>query len=57
MECYQKAIMATDIMFINKLPFLVTITHGIHFGMIEFLENPQVPTIEAWTPRVLDHHH
>jgi hypothetical protein len=24
-------------MFIDKLPFLVTITCGIHFGMIEFL--------------------
>jgi hypothetical protein len=47
MERYQKAVMATDIMFINELPFLVTITCGIHFGTIEFLENRQVPTIEA----------
>jgi hypothetical protein len=39
MEHYQKTIMSMDIMFINKLPFLVTITCGIHFGMIEFLEN------------------
>jgi hypothetical protein len=31
MERFQKAIMGVDIMFINKLPFLITITHGLHF--------------------------
>jgi hypothetical protein len=45
--------MGMDIMLINKLPFLVTITHGLHFGTIEFLENWQVPTVQTALAKVL----
>jgi hypothetical protein len=53
MQQYQRAVMGMDIMFINKLPFLVTITRGLPFGTIEFLENRQVPTVQNALTKVL----
>ena len=34
-----------DIMFINKIPFLVTISRDTKFGMVEALDNRQLQTI------------
>jgi hypothetical protein len=35
----QNMVMAVDIMFVNKIPFLVTYGHGVYFGTIENLKN------------------
>jgi hypothetical protein len=32
-------VMAVDIMFVNKIPFLVTYGQGVRFGTIENLKN------------------
>ena len=34
-------------MFVNKLPFLIMVSRGLHFGTVEFLTNHQIPTITA----------
>ena len=34
-----------DIMFINKVAFLVTTSQGLRFGTVENLHNRQVPTV------------
>ena len=34
-------------MFVNKLPFLITVSRGLHFGTVEFLTNHQIPTVTA----------
>ena len=38
-EQYCDVILAVDILYINKLPFIATISRYIHFGTVEFLCN------------------
>ena len=45
MSRYQKVTVAGDIMFVNKLPFFVTISRHIKFSTAEFLTNQKTPTI------------
>ena len=47
LECFQTVVLAIDLMFVNKLPFLITISHGLHFGTVESLPNHQIPTVTA----------
>jgi hypothetical protein len=44
---YQSVTLAMDIMFVNKIPFLFTVSHGLHFGTAENLPNHQVQTIKV----------
>ena len=37
LESYKELEVSTDIMFINKLPFLLSISQRLEFTMIEFL--------------------
>jgi hypothetical protein len=45
MERHQHVVLAMDIMFVNKIPFLMTTLHGLHFGISENLPNRQVPSV------------
>jgi hypothetical protein len=42
---YKNVTICIDIMFINKIPFLLTTSRGLHFGTVENLNNRRVPTI------------
>jgi hypothetical protein len=42
---YQRVTVTGDIMFVNKLPFFVTISRHIKFSTSEYLENQKTPTI------------
>jgi hypothetical protein len=37
--------LTVDIMYINKLPFLITYSRSLRFATVEFLDNRQTPTI------------
>jgi hypothetical protein len=50
---FQGAVLAIDIMFVNKIPFLVTISKGLRFGMSEVLKNRHVHTVAKATKNVL----
>ena len=39
MSKHKSVTIAIDIMFVNKIPFLVTISHGMKFGTVEALSN------------------
>ena len=39
MEQYRDVILAVDILYVNNLPFIATISRYIHFGTVEFLHN------------------
>jgi hypothetical protein len=41
LDCYRHVTLCVDIMYVNKLPFLVTISRDLHFGTAEFLLNQQ----------------
>jgi uncharacterized membrane protein YgcG len=57
LQRYQNIILAIDIMFVNKIPFLITTSRGLHFGTVENLANRQVPTVHAALKRVLAVYH
>ena len=46
MKHHQRVTIAIDIMFINAIPFLITISHNLHFGTVEVLPNRQEATIK-----------
>jgi hypothetical protein len=45
MEKHRDVTICVDIMFVNKIPFLVSISHNIKFGTIETIKNRQHKTI------------
>jgi hypothetical protein len=51
--------LTVDIMYINKLPFLITYLCSLRFATIEFLDNRQTPTIRKKLQSVFNlyHHH
>jgi hypothetical protein len=44
---YQHVVLGVDIMFVNKIPFLITVARGLRIGTVEVLNNWQVPTVAA----------
>jgi hypothetical protein len=49
--------LTVDIMYINKLPFLVTYSRSLCFATIEFLDNRQTPTIRRKLQSVFNLYH
>ena len=45
MDHYRKVVLHVDVMKVNKIPFLVTISRAIKFGTVEFLKNAKIETI------------
>jgi hypothetical protein len=45
MSQYQKVILCVDVMKINKMPFLVSISRAIKFGTVAWLKNAKADTI------------
>jgi hypothetical protein len=39
LDRYQQLVMSIDIMFVNKIPFFITVSCGLHFGMVKNLLN------------------
>ena len=58
LEIHQDVVLSVDIMFVNKIPFLVTSSHNICFSTVESLPNHQVHTIATCLKKVtrLYHH-
>jgi hypothetical protein len=50
---YKNVILSIDIMFINKIPFFITISRHIHFGTVESIADRQSSTIAAALTRVI----
>ena len=44
-EQYHDVILAVDILYINKLPFIATISRYIRFGTVEFVHNQKATTL------------
>ena len=42
---YKHVEIGVDIMFVNKIPFLLTISRGLKFGTVDVLSNRQVSTV------------
>ncbi|KAG7345084.1 hypothetical protein IV203_032615 [Nitzschia inconspicua] len=46
LERHRDVTMATDILFVNKIPFLLTVSRDLHFVTVCDLPNWQLPTVE-----------
>ena len=44
-EQYRGIILAVDVLSVNRLPFIATISRYIHFGTVEFLRNQKSTTL------------
>ena len=44
-EQYQDVIIAVDVLYVNKLPFIATISRYIRFGTVEYLRNQKSATL------------
>jgi hypothetical protein len=53
MRQYWEVVLAADIMFVNKVPFLVSISSSIKFCPAELLFNQQVATIFTGIKRIV----
>ena len=51
---YADVTLSMDILFVNSIPFLITISRGIKFGTVEVLPNRQLPTIVRSVRRVIN---
>ncbi len=47
MNHYRKVVLHVDVMKVNKMPFLVTISRALKFGTVAFLKNAKAPTLLA----------
>ena len=45
MAKHQNITLAIDVMFINKIPFFITLSRGLHFGTVEAIRDREVSTI------------
>ena len=53
LERFQKVVLAINLMFVNKIPFLITVSRSLHFGTVKSLPNHQAPTVTAALTRVV----
>ena len=54
LDRYEKVTIAADVMFVNRLPFLATISKNIRFGTVEALNDVKGPTLVKGIKHVWD---
>jgi hypothetical protein len=54
MSRYQEVNLCVDLMFVNRIPFFVTISRNIHFGTVEMIRARKKKVIEAALKHVFD---
>ena len=51
---YKDVVLSIDILFVNRVPFIATISRNIHYGTIAALPNMKIETLEKDRNRVSD---
>ena len=57
LKLHRDVVLSMDIMFMNKLPFLVTSSRNLPFSMVESLPNCQVATVTTCLKKVIRMYH
>ena len=57
MDIHHSVTLAIDVMFINKVAFLITTSHNLKFGTVEAISNRQITTIIAKLKSVCQIYH
>jgi hypothetical protein len=53
LDYYKDVSVSVDIMFVNKVPFLVSISEHIHYGTINALDTMKIPILEDEIKRII----
>ena len=54
LEIHGDVTLAVDIMYINEIPFMMTTSRAIHFGMAELIKNEKISTIMIALKQVIE---
>ena len=54
LKIHKEVTLGVDIMFVNKIPFLITISRNIHFGTVEELPNRKLQTVKEKLKNVIN---
>jgi len=54
LEQHGNVTLAVDIMYINKIPFVMTTSRAIHFGTAELIKNQKISTIMIAIKQVIE---
>ena len=46
MEYYKNVVLSIDVLHVNKIPFLMSISKDIHYGTVDALDDMKIPTLE-----------
>ena len=46
MEYYKNVDLSVDVLHVNRLPFLTSVSKNIHYSTIDALDNMKIPTME-----------
>ena len=57
LDRHHDLVVSIDIFFINKIPFLLTTSHNLHFGTVEAIPSRQVDTVLKAIKRMLSIYH
>ena len=57
LKWFQMVVLALNVMFVNKIPFLITVLRGLHFSTVESLPNHQILTVGAALSQVINAYH
>ena len=44
-ESHRQVVLGIDILNVNKTPFLITISRGLHFGTAEYITDPTIKSV------------
>jgi hypothetical protein len=55
-EICSKIVIGIDILYLNKIPFLVTTSRGLHFGTVEDLPDRKIQTVGEALSQAIDMH-
>ena len=52
-QYYNGIELSADVMYVNNIPFLASISDNIHYGTADTIDNLQCPTLEAQINKVI----
>jgi hypothetical protein len=53
---FQSVTLSLDLFFINKIPFFLTISHGLHFGTVETIRSRHIDLVLQGVKQVIGHY-
>ena len=52
-QYYGKVELAVDVMHVNRIPFLTSLSRKIHYGTVSALTDMKIPTMESYIKKII----